>query len=120
MKERAAAGVSLLSMITLVACGGSSTTTMIEPTTSTPTATASAPTTTTLTTTTTTTTTTPAPSPAPSPAPFTTAGNWGQNIMVNSATSCSLAQNVVNGYAQDVRQSGLGSYVVYAYSPATG
>lgn len=43
-----------------------------------------------------------------------------QNISVNSATSCSFADNVFAGYAQDVQGSGgPGSYVVYAYSPVT-
>ena len=44
-----------------------------------------------------------------------------QNISVNSATSCQFADNVFYLYAQDVQQAGgPGSYVVYAYSPATG
>src|ERR1700733_14381171 len=64
--------------------------------------------------------TTPAPSgPAPSsPGPLTACD---QNISVNSSTSCSFADNVFTGYAQDVQQNGgPASYDVYAYSPVTG
>ena len=43
-----------------------------------------------------------------------------QNISVNSATSCSFANNVFNGYAIEAQSAGAGSYPVYAYSPDTG
>jgi hypothetical protein len=45
-----------------------------------------------------------------------------QNISVNSATSCSFADNVFAAYANDVQSAGSpGSYQLYdIYSPATG
>lgn len=56
--------------------------------------------------------------PSGSPGPLTACD---QNVSVNSATSCSFADNVFTGYAQDVQQNGgPASYVVYAYSPVTG
>jgi hypothetical protein len=62
---------------------------------------------------------TPTSASPPSSSPQLTACD--QNISVNSATSCSFADNVFSGYAQDVQASGApGTYVVYAYSPVTG
>jgi hypothetical protein len=64
--------------------------------------------------------TTPAPSAPLSSSPGGLTG-CDQNISVNSATSCSFADNVFTGYAQDVQQNGgPASYDVYAYSPVTG
>ena len=55
--------------------------------------------------------------PSGSPSGLT---SCDQNISINSATSCAFADNVFYQYAQDVQQAGApGSYIVYAYSPAT-
>jgi hypothetical protein len=62
--------------------------------------------------------------PAASAPPSSSPGGLtacDQNISVNSATSCSFADNVFTGYAQEVQQNGgPASYDVYAYSPVTG
>jgi hypothetical protein len=59
-----------------------------------------------------------ASAPSGSPSGLT---SCDQNISVNSATSCAFADNVFYAYAQDVQENGgPSSYVVYAYSPATG
>ena len=59
----------------------------------------------------------PAAPPSSSPQGLTACD---QNISVNSATSCSFADNVFNEYAIAAQGAGAGSYPVYAYSPSTG
>jgi hypothetical protein len=62
----------------------------------------------------------PVSSSAPA-VPDSASGSCGGGINVNSQTSCSFAQNVVEQYTQDAEQAGApGPFNVSAYSPVTG